>query len=174
MMTLALSVSKLGFVAFAILLLASSSLVTVTIAESGQDGATSALKNAEVSVASTYQTVLELEKLGANVSDSLSQLNDAAGYLAHAHVALSLGDFDEAIGLANLAYNASNAIKGKTDELLHEVSRAEGTAALLRISGSILGIAVLGIASFFAWRAFGRRYRKRILGMKPEVVQNES
>ena len=169
-----MSHSKLAFVLVALLVLTSPSLVTAALAASNQDDAASALKNAEESVASVYQTVLNLKELGGNVSDSISQLNEAVGFLAEAHAAYRLGKFDDTTRLATLCYDTSNNIKERTEKSLIQAAGAQSTNAFIRIAGSVLGIAVVGFCSFWAWRVFQRRYHQRILKMKPEVGSNES
>src|SRR3990170_680860 len=168
-----MSFSKFFLVLVALLVLTSHSFAAATHAESTQDKAASALKNAEESVAAVYQTVLNLEELGGNVSDSLSQLNEAGGFLAEAHVAYRLGRFDDATRLANVCYDTSNSIKERTGKSLVQAAGGQSAEAFIRIAGSILGIAVVGFCSFWAWRVLVRRYHRQILRMKPEVGSNE-
>ena len=168
-----MSISKFAFFLAVLLVFTSHSFVAATLAASSQDNAASALKNAEESVAAVYQTVLNLEELGGNVSDSLSQLNEAGGFLAEAHVAFRLGSFDDAIRLANLCYDTSNSIKERTEKSLVQAAGGQSAEAFIRIAGSILGIAVVGFCSFWAWRVLVRRYHRQILRMKPEVGSNE-
>ena len=166
--------SKLAFVLILFIALTSSLLVPLTLATSNQENAASALKKAEESVASAYQAVLDLKALGGNVTDSLSMLNEAAGFLAEAQVAYRLDKFEDVVRLANLCYDSSNRIKEKTDESLIQAARGQSADAFIRIAGSILGVAVVGVGSFWMWRVFRRRYHQRILKMKPEVSPDGS
>ena len=164
-----MSYSKLTFVLILFIALTSSLLVSSALAASNQENAASALDKAEDSVASAYQSVLNLEKLGVNVTDSLSKLNEAADFLAEAQVAYRIGRFDDADRLANLCYDTSNIIKEKTDKSLIQAAAGQSTDVFIRVAGSIIGVAIVGLCGFWAWRFFERRYHQRILEMKPEV-----
>jgi hypothetical protein len=170
-----MSLSKLAFVSVFILFLALAfSSVTPGLAQSSGENAANSLSKAEGSMDSAYQTVLDLKSLGGNVNDSIAQLNEAAGFLAKAQVAYRLGEFDDAFRLANLCYDISNRVKVGTENSLLQAAAEQSSKAFITITGSIVGLVVSGLCSFWLWRVFQRRYNARILRMKPEVASNES
>jgi hypothetical protein len=170
------SMRALKFSLALIMLLAvvSQFFVVMTFAEGDRDAATSALKNAEDATSLAYQTVVKAEKVGANVSDSLAQLNEAGGFLAEAQVAFRLGKYGETVRLANLCYNTGNSVASQAGELQLEASGQQRVDDFVKIGESTIGLIVVGFGSFWAWRIFKRSYYRRALKMKPEVVSDES
>jgi len=134
----------------------------------------SAIDRAEASMASAYEAVLDAEQAGANVSGLLARLNVAGEYLANAHMSYRLGDFENATRFANLCYDVGEEVRNEAYELKNEAYGLWITDLVVRMTGSIIGVVVIVFLSFLVWRAFKRRYHKRILGMKPEVVSDES
>jgi hypothetical protein len=65
-------------------------------------------------------------------------------------------------------------MKDKVDELLVEAYRSRVMDFWLTMSGSIVGVGVVGFGSFWGWRVFKRRYYERVLRMKLEVAKDES
>jgi len=169
-----MSVSKLFFV----LLVLSAFVVPVFVSGAfgvdGEDVAVLAVDRAEGAVVSAYEAVLGAEEAGADVSGLLAELNVAGGYLAEAHVWFGLGDFDEAARLADLCYDAVVGVSGEAFELESEAHGLRVTDSVVRITGSMVGVVVVVFLGFAVWRIFKRRYGKRVLEMRPEVIKGES
>lgn len=168
-----MSASKLFFV-FLVLLVFSVPNVAPESFASDSDSTGSAIEQAEVIMTSAYEVILEAEQVGANVSDLLTQLNVAAENLANAHIRHGLGDFENATRFANLCYNIGQEVRSEAYKLKIEAYGPHVTSLLMRAIVSIVGISSIILASFLGWYAFKRRYHKRVLGMKPEVVSDES
>jgi len=168
------STLKFSFVLMTLLVFASQSYISVTIAQVSESEATLALTSAEGAVSSAYQAVLRAEEAGANVSGLLVQLNDAGELLAKAKVAYRLEDFDEAAHSASLCSKISENVKNETDELHVETYGSKITGFWLTSTGSLVGAVAVGLGSFWGWRFFKKRYYERVLEMKPEVSSNES
>lgn len=169
-----MSVSKLFFV----LLILSASAAPIFVCEAfgadGEDVAASAIDRAEEAVVSAYDAVLDVEQAGANVSGLVARLNVGGEYLANAHILYELGDYDNATSFANLCYGVGEEVRNEAVELKNEAYGLWVNDLVVRMTGSMIGVVVIVFLSFFGWRAFKRRYRKRILGMKPEVTKDES
>jgi len=141
---------------------------------SSEDDVASVISQAEDSVVSAYEALLEAEEAGANVSALLARLNEAAMLLAEADIAFGLGDFDVAILSADSCYEIGEEVWLEAIELQFEAHEARVMDAGLTISGSIFGVVAVVFVSFWGWRFFKRRYVGRVLGMKPEVARDES
>jgi len=169
-----MSVSKLFFVLLILFVFVAPVFVSEAFGADGEIVAASAIDGAEGVMVSAYEAVLDAEKAGANVSGLLARLNVAGEYLANAHVWYGLGDFDNATRFANLCYDVGEEVKNEAVELKNEAHGLWVTDLVVRMTGSIIGVVIIVFLSFMVWRAFKRRYHKRILGMKPEVVSGES
>lgn len=144
------------------------------IASSGEDIAASAISQAEYFLVSAYAAVLDAEQAGADVSSLLSQLNEADERLAKAKVAFGLGDFDEAALSADYCSVIGESVKNEADELRVDAYGSTVMDSWLTVIGSLVGVVVVVLGSFWGWRAFKRRYYRRVLTKKPEVVSDES
>jgi len=168
-----MSVLKLCCALTVLFVLASSTLVVGALAVD-RESATLAVERAETETVSAYRAVLDAEQAGANVSGLLVRLNDAGEHLAEAEIAYGLGDFEAAINFANVCLEISRAVKIEADELRLEASGPRYMDVWFRMIGSIFGMTVVGFGSFWAWRIFKKRYYRRVLETKPEVVSGES
>jgi len=169
-----MSISKLFFALLILSVYAFPVFVLGAIGVDGEDVAMSAVDGAEVAVASAYEAVLDAEEAGADVSGLLAELNVAGGYLADAHVWLGFGDFDEAVRLADLCYDAVVDVRNEAFELESEANALSVTDSVLRMAGSMVGVVVVVFLGFVFWRVFRRRYNERVLEMRPEVISGES
>jgi len=169
-----MSVSKLFFVLLFLFVFAAPVLVSEAFGAYGEDVAASAVDRAEVAVVSAYEAVLGAEQAGADVTDLLARLNVAGEYLANAHVLYSLGDFENATRFANLCYDVGEEVRNEAVELKNEAHELWVTNLIVRMNLSIISVVIIVFLSFLGWHVFKRRYHRRILGMKPEVVSGES
>jgi hypothetical protein len=141
---------------------------------SSEDAAASAISEAEEAVGLAYETVLEAENAGAEVSGLLDKLDEAGMLLAEAQVSFRLGDFDEAFSLANLCSGIGESVEDEAYELRVEAYGSRVMVSWLTMAGSLVGVVVVAFGSFWGWRVFRRRYVRRALRIKPEVAKDES
>jgi len=166
-----MSVSRLFFVFFVLLVFASPIFVSVGLAEIDKNAAASAIDGAEASVVSAYEAVLGAEEVGANVSGLLVRLNDAAELLAEANIAYGLGQFDEAAGFVGVCSEVSGAVKSDAFELRVETQGSRVWELWLALIVSLVGVVVVVFAGFLGWGYVKKRYVERALEMKPEVSE---
>ena len=165
---------KFSSVLIILLIFVSPFFVSAALAEVSKDEAASALANAGGVVVSAYQAVLKAEEAGANVLSLLVRLNEAEEKLAQAHVAYSLGNFDETTRFADLSRNIGEEVRNEANEL-KSWAWAEGAQRLwFTTTGSVIGMIAVIFGSFLVWRIFKRRYYRQVLGMRPEVGTDES
>jgi hypothetical protein len=169
-----MSFSKLFFVFLILSVFAVPVFVSGVFGVDGEDVAVLAVDRAEAEVASAYEAVLDAEDAGANVSGLLAELSVAGGYLAEAHVWFGLGDFDNATRFADLCYDAVVDVGSEAFELRSEAHGLRVTDSVVRMTGSMVGVVVVVFLGFAVWRVFKRRYRRRVLELRPEVVSGES
>ena len=163
---------------FSVLLIFSAFAASVIVSETsgayGENVVALAVEEAEAAVVSAYEAVLDAEQAGAKVSGLLVRLNVAGEYLANAHIWLGLGDFDNATRLASLCDETAEEVRKGANELKNEAYGLRVTDLVVRMTGSIIGVVIIVFLSFLVWGAFRRRYHKRVLEMKAEVISGES
>jgi cell division protein FtsB len=136
------------------------------------DQITLELQAANSAVGQAFNSVLDAEKAGANVTQLLAKLNTAGAILADAQNELN------SINTVNITTNLENAVQianqVKADALdLRNVSLVESQNSFwLTLIFSVVGAIVFGVSLLFVWRRFKRSYTKKLLGSKPEVVDN--
>lgn len=130
------------------------------------------IEAANSSINQAFTNVLAAEKAGANVTELLFRLNSAGEYLAEAENAYKSGD------LANINSTAENAIlianQVNSDALaLREASLVESQNSFWwTLTFSVVGTVALGVALLLARRRFKCSFNNKVLGMKPEAVEN--
>ena len=169
-----MSVSRLFFVLLILSVFAVPILVPSALGADGENVASSAVDRAEAAVASAYEAVLDAEEAGADISGLLARLNVAGEYLAEAHIWHRLGDFDEAARFADLCYDAVEDVRNEAYMLKSEAHGLWVADLVVRMTGSMVGVVVVVFLSFWGWRVFKRRYSRRVLELRPEVVSGES
>jgi hypothetical protein len=132
------------------------------------------LADTEEALDSAYDAVFEAEEAGANVTGLLVRLNVGGEYLSKAFVWFRLGVFENASRFAGFCREIVGSIGGEAVGLRDEAERLAREDVLVRVFGSAVSVMVVLVLGFFVWGIFKRRYRKRLLGFKPEVVSGES
>ena len=128
------------------------------------------IAEAENALNAAAKIVIEAEKVGANVSDLVADLNRAADFLADAVTASANGSDGQATSLAENSKSLADNVSAEASELKSLYSQSNILLSTMAFSG--LGILVfLGILAV-VWIAFRRAYTRRILKMRPEVVPN--
>lgn len=152
-------------------------LLTVSfpwVSASSEDVATLAITQAEETLASAFEAVLDAEMAGANVSGLLGRLNLGGEYLVEAYVWIRLGVSENASRFAGLCYDVVEDLKSEAVELRDEAKRLGDAEFVVTIFGSVVGMIVVVVSGYVVWRVFKRRYRRQVLGLRPEVVSGES
>jgi hypothetical protein len=164
--------SKFLVISFFLFLLLSVSFSQVCAVD--EDEAAQGLADAEAALVSTYGTVLEAEETGANVSSLLDKLNVGGEYLAAAYNWYRLGVFENASAYANLCRGVVSGVSSEAVELKDKAEVLMREGFLVTVFGSAVGAGIILVVGFVVWRVFRRRYFRRTLELKPEVVSDES
>ena len=129
------------------------------LADSNQDTASVAMADAEETMISAYEAVLEAEQAGGNFSGLLAQLNEAGEFLASARMSYRNGDFDNAIYFADLSRNIGEEMENAAYELKDLASDEEMQRMWFTMLGSISGIILVVSGSLWVWWFLKRRYQ---------------
>jgi len=128
-------------------------------AESSEESASTDIVSAEASIVSAYEVVLEADEAGGNVSGLFARLSEAGEFLAAARMSYGNDDFDDAILFANLSGDIGEEVEKEAYEL-KDWARNEGFQRMrFTILGSVSGVIVVGLGSFWVWRFLKRRYQ---------------
>lgn len=156
------SVSVLRISSILIILLVVASLFHVVVASAqigiDEDGTASALGNAEEALVLGYQAVLKTEQSGANVSSLLVRLNGAGELLTQAHMEYRLGNFGEAISLANSSRSIGEEVQNRAMELKDLAWSQTVQRMLFTMMASVVGAAVVASGSLWVWFVLKKRY----------------
>lgn len=136
------------------------------------DQTTSKLQAANTAVERAFNIVLDAEKAGANVADLLAQLNVAAGDLAQAENSYRAGDFNKAAIQADKVLPIAQEVTTSAQDAKQTALVSGQNGFWLTIAFTAIGAFIFVLVLFLAWRRFKRGYMKKLLGLKPEVVEN--
>ncbi len=135
----------------------------------GPEEASVAVADARHSLEGSFRAVFDAEALGANVSGLMSRLNDAGGAFASAGVALSAGNYGEAVDRAAACKSLADGVSGDAGVLGADAS-VKAAGWWIPVSFGAVGAAVFVAVLFFVWRRFRRAYEEKLLESRPEVV----
>jgi nucleoside recognition membrane protein YjiH len=118
--------------------------------------------------------MLEAEKGGANVTSLTEQLNVAAANLTLAYNRLQQQDYNGTVALAEGCRQTTDNVVTQASVLRGLASTAVPLALWTTVLAWVCSIGMIIFVTAFSWRLFKRRYYRRILTMKLEVVPDES
>jgi hypothetical protein len=129
---------------------------------------------ANLSINQAFTNVLSAEAAGGNVTGLLSRLNGAGELLAEAERGYQNGNLAGINDKTNNAILIANQVKSDAETLTVSSRNNSENSFLLTATFSIVGIALLLFALNLVWRRSKRGYYKKLLGSKPEVVDNQA
>lgn len=154
-----MTVIRFLYALMSIFVFASFFFVSPILADSNQDTASVAIADAEETMISTFEAVLEAEQAGGNVSGLLVQLNEAGEFLAAARMSYRNGDFDDAVYFADLSRNIGEEVENAAYELKDLASDEEIQGMWFTVLGSISGVILVVSGSLWVWWFLKRRYQ---------------
>jgi hypothetical protein len=159
---------------FSIFLLFLISISFSRVAAVDEDVVALDLADAEKALDSAYFAVFEAEEAGANVSNLRVRLSVGGEYLAKAYVWYRLGVFENANSFADFCQQVVEDVDSEAVGLKEDAERLAREDVLTRVFVSAVGVGVVLVSGFLVWSIFKRRYHKRFLRFKPEVISGES
>lgn len=149
---------KTLFVASSLCILLLLSLTRVCVANSENEAVTK-ITEAENTLISAYEAVLEAEKAGANVADLLGNLTEAGELLSKAKSVLSTNE-SAAVDFAVESQAKLNGFLAKADALRVSAAQQLYWDFMVNVVGSIIGsVAVIG-GGFVVWAVLKKNIRK--------------
>jgi len=130
-----------------------------------------ALDDAENALASAYLAAVEAENAGANVSRLNLKLRIAGECLANANNAFRLGNYEVAYAYASNCTKIVEDLVYEAETLKEEAMKSREERLFVSAACSSVGLSFLFVFSLFGWRHLKAFYVKRVLKMKPEVVE---
>lgn len=127
---------------------------------------------AEQSISSAFHVVLEAEDAGANVSSLTVRLNEAAGLLAEARILVQNGDSGQAADLASYSVEIADDVKDEASILKVSALAHRDFVFKVSLAGSLIGVPVFLVFMFRLWRWFKGYYVRRILRLRPEILED--
>ena len=124
---------------------------------------------ADQSLRVAFNSSLDAEQSGANVSALLVRLSDAGSILRRAEAALVAGDYSDALSLADTCKSLADGVRTDASALKNDAVASAGNW-WMTVALSVAGSVVFVVALFFVWGRFKQRYLKRLLGSRPEVT----
>jgi hypothetical protein len=146
--------------------------LSVSVPNVAAENELSNIETANSSINQAFANVLAAEKAGGNITDLMLQLNTAAEYLVTAENSYRSGD------LANVNSNVEDTVEianqVNSDALaLRETSLIKSQESFWStLIFSVVGAIVFSLLLMLAWRRFKRSYMNKLLGMRPEVVED--
>jgi len=157
-----------------LMIIAAFSLQSLCLVWAGEMEAVSEISRAEDFLKTAYLYVLDAERAGGDVSELVARLNTALEYFSEAERAFGSGKYDSAVLLAGRVVETSDVILNDAvglrgaAELQGEISFRN---QLILSSGVVCSTVLFG---FLGWRRFKDYYVRRMMGLRSEVVVDES
>jgi len=138
------------------------------------DEASVNVQEADVAVRQAFNATLDAERAGANVSNLIMSLNAAGDYLAEAENALRIGDSSAAASNASICMEIATSVQSDANALKASTLNEAHSAFWTDLTFSVVSIAVFVVVLMLVWRWFKRGHVEKMLGMKPEVPDDEA
>jgi hypothetical protein len=130
------------------------------------------LQAANSIVGKAFNSVLEAEKVGGNVTQLLVRLNTAGTLLADAQNTYNSGNKANVISMVENALQIANDVNSDAVNLRNASLIVSQNSFWLSLAFSSVGAVVFAVSLLFIWRRFRRSFMKKLLSMKPEVAEN--
>ena len=132
----------------------------------------SSMQQAEEAFSSAYNMVLKAESAGANVTNLIMKLNEAASYLSTAKNLLRNEDPD---GVAELTFSTieiADSVKDEATSLEASALANRDFANKISFGISTIVVSIFLVFMFFIWIWFKGFYVRKFLNLTPEVVSD--
>ena len=163
---------KLFVVALSVFLAIGSCFFNDYYAFAQTDQTTSRLQAANTAIDQAFNAVLAAEKVDANVTGLLANLNLAGTILAQAENSYRTGNFSLAGTQADSVLSIAQEVTVSAQNAQQTASVSDQNAFWFTIAFTEIGAAVFVLVLFMVWRRLKRGYEKKLLSLKPEAVEN--
>lgn len=123
-----------------------------------QGDATAAIASARQQLVTAYDSAMQAEAAGANISSLTAVLKNAGDLLSRAELADSQGDSAAAQSLASQCTQSLGNFASEAESLRSAAVQQENLNFWVNIVGSVAGTVAVIIAGFVVWRIIKKRY----------------
>jgi hypothetical protein len=135
-----------------------------------ENAASSGINDAENAIGNALRSVQKAEKLDANVSGLVTDLNVAGTLLDEAETAFKNGNLDTALEKSDQSLVTATKVLDEANVLYDSASVDAQGRFLVTLTFSTVGAVLFVIVLVLLWRWFSRSYVKKMLKMKAEVT----
>ena len=149
----------------------SPGILKVASTYNANEGSTS-IQQAYDTISSAFEAVLKAESAGANVTNLIIKLDEAAGCLSDANVLLmngGSGDIDE---LTERSVEIAGEVKNEAQVLQANTLSNRDYIFKISVIESLVGVPAFLLCMILFWRWFKSYYTHKIMSLKPEVAEN--
>jgi hypothetical protein len=162
-------ITAITIILIVITIIASYQMVTAQITDEEIS-----IQNANLSINQAFNSTLAAEKAGGNVTQLLARLNTAGQLLADAQNTYQTGTLTGVTSKANSAKQIADQVNTEALTLKNASQTLTQNSFWFIVTFSIGGAIVFALIMLLAWQRFRRSYIKKMLSMKPEVVDNNA
>jgi hypothetical protein len=150
------------------------SFVHFCSAEVNEQDASLAVSRADEAIKAAYGAVVEAEKAGGDVSSLVSELNRALDGFSEGKMAFDSGTYDVALPLVEGAIEISDGVLNSAVWLKRLAEYIREVTFRNRLVITAVVVCFIVAFGFAGWSLFKDYYLRRVMGLRPEVVVDES
>jgi thiamine monophosphate synthase len=130
------------------------------------------LQAANSAVGQAFNSVLEAEKAGGNITQLLAKLNTAGELLAEAQNIYNSDSRGNVLSIVENAIQIANQVNSDAVTLSGNSLIESQNNIKFTLIFSIFGATIFTLSLVLIWRRFRHSHVMKVLGRKPEVVEN--
>ncbi len=119
-----------------------------------------------------FNSVLNAEKAGADISELLVKLNIAGEFLSEAQNKYNSGNLENVTSILKNVHQIADQVNADAVILRNESLSNSQINVFFTLIFSIAGSIIFGILLFFVWRKLKHAHLRKQLHMKPKVIEN--
>jgi hypothetical protein len=132
------------------------------------------IQDANTAINQAFNSVLEAENTGGNVTQLLARLNTAAEQLTDAENIYQSNSTSGVTSKANSAKRIADDVNAEAITLRDASSTLTRNSFWYIVTFSVGGAIVFALIMLISWQRFSRSFKKRLLSKKPEVITSNA
>lgn len=124
------------------------------------------IEEAKAKLQEAYNATVEAERIGAEVSEALENLNNALEYIIQAEILTAQGDTEQTTFLTDASIQLSEETLVLTKDLKQQAEVLRYVNSIIYVVASIVLLALSLLALFIGWRIWKRYQRKKFMRMR--------
>ena len=152
-----------------ILFLITSWSYNINVVYSDQNEATSKLEIAKRYIEDSYKLIKEFETYDVNISEYVSELNNAIEYYEYSKIDFIRDNYTESVLLSDKSILISKQVNEDLYEIIDITLNRNNINFAINISARIIVLIIVGLFMYYIWKFFIIKYNNDIYKMKPKV-----